>query len=155
MACASPARRLGYKHKSVANGILSQPLCLNTPLSLLSGSNGNTGVGHNHWFLFVVVTSFIFTLLWSFFYFLQMKDSIKMNLPFRWLKLEYFYTVAVTVLYFISFIVILAGFGYCAGSSWCDGRIAAGVFAIFNTIAYALGAYILHNDYKATPPELQ
>ena len=112
-------------------------------------------MGHNHWFLFVVVTSFIFTLLWSFFYFLQMKDSIKMNLPFSWLKLEYFYTVAVTVLYFISFIVILAGFGYCASSSWCDGRIAAGVFAIFNTIAYALGAYILHNDYKATPPELQ
>ena len=29
------------------------------------------------------------------------------------------------------------------------------IFAIFNTIAYALGAYILHNDYKATPPELQ
>jgi hypothetical protein len=44
-------------------------------------------VGHNHWFLFVVVTSFILTLLWSFFYFLQMKDSIKANLPFSWLKL--------------------------------------------------------------------
>ena len=132
-------------------------MILHKPLTsfLRSGSSGNTGVGHNHWFLFVVVTSFIFTLLWSFFYFLQMKDSIKMNLPFSWLKLEYFYTIAVTVLYFISFIVILAGFGYCAGSSWCDGRIAAGVFAIFNTIAYALGAYILHNDYKATPPELQ
>ena len=29
------------------------------------------------------------------------------------------------------------------------------VFAIFNTLAYGLGAYVLHNDYKATPPELQ
>ena len=29
------------------------------------------------------------------------------------------------------------------------------VFAIFNTVAYGLGAYVLHNDYKATPPELQ
>lgn len=92
---------------------------------------------------------------------------------------EYFYTAFVTLLYFIAFIVILAGFSWCARSSWCDARIAAGVrktapskpfwlyvllymcakqfqiIAIFNTIAYALGAYILHNDYKATPPELQ
>ena len=63
-----------------------------------------------------------------------------------------------TVLYFIAFIVILAGFGYCAGprgTNWCDARVAAGVFGIFNTIAYGIGAYILHNDYKATPPELQ
>ena len=29
------------------------------------------------------------------------------------------------------------------------------VFGIFNTLAYGFGAYILHNDYKATPPELQ
>ncbi len=57
--------------------------------------------------------------------------------------------------YCIGFIVVLAGFGWCAGNGWCDARIAAGVFAIFNTIAYALGAYILRNDYKATPPELQ
>ena len=29
------------------------------------------------------------------------------------------------------------------------------VFAIFNTIAYGAGAFVLHNDYKNTPPELQ
>ena len=40
---------------------------------------------------------------------------------------EYFYTVLATLLYFIAFIVILAGFSYCAGSAWCDTRIAAGV----------------------------
>lgn len=113
------------------------------------------GVGHNHWFLFVVVTSFILTLLWSFFYLLQIKESIHMTLPFSWLKLEFFYTVLVVFLHIIAFIVILAGFGLCAGSTRCDARIAAGCFAIFNTIAYALGAYILYNDYKATPPELQ
>ena len=28
-------------------------------------------------------------------------------------------------------------------------------FGIFNSFAYALGAYILWNDYQATPPELQ
>lgn len=114
------------------------------------------GVSNNHWFLFVVVTSFIITLLWCFFYLLQLKESIHMNLPFSWLKLEYFYTVVVTIAYAIAFIVILAGFGYCAGSSpKCDARVAAGFFAILNTIAYGIGAYILYNDYKATPPELQ
>lgn len=128
MACAAPARGL---------------------------RGSSFGIGHNHWFLFVVVTAFILTLMWSFFYFLQMRDSIQANLPFSWLKLEYFYTVVVFILYFISFIVILAGFGWCAGTSWCDARIAAGVLAILNTIMYGLGAYILHNDYKATPPELQ
>ncbi len=50
-------------------------------------SGDSWGVGHNHWFLFVVVTSFIVTLLWSFFYFLQIKNSIHMTLPFSWLKL--------------------------------------------------------------------
>ena len=45
------------------------------------------GVGHNHWFLFVIVTSFIITLLWCFFYLLQLREAISMNLPFSWLKL--------------------------------------------------------------------
>lgn len=114
------------------------------------------GVGHNHWFLFVIVTSFIITLLWCFFYLLQLREAISMNLPFSWLKLELIFTAGATVMYCISFIVLLSAFGYCAGDMpKCDARVAAGVFAIFNTVAYALGAYVLHNDYKATPPELQ
>jgi len=114
------------------------------------------GVGHNHWFLFVVVTSFIITLLWCFFYLLQLREAITMTLPFSWLRLEFIFTVIATFMYCIAFIVILAGFGYCAGqSAKCDARVAAGVFGIFNTVAYGVGAYILHNDYKATPPELQ
>jgi len=118
--------------------------------------NENFGVGHNHWFLFVVVTSFIISLLWSFFYLLQIKDSINMQLPFSWLKLELVYTAVAALLYAIAFIVLLAGFGWCAGDRRkCDTRTAAGVFGLFNTIVYAVGAYILHNDYKATPPELQ
>merc|ERR1711935_772527 len=116
----------------------------------------NYGVGHNHWFLFVIVTSFIITLLWCFFYLLQLREAIVMKLPFSWLWLELIFTAGATVMYCISFIVLLAGFGYCAGNSAkCDARVAAGVFAIFNTVAYGLGAYVLHNDYKATPPELQ
>ena len=53
-------------------------------------SSLNYGVGHNHWFLFVIVTSFILTFLWSLFYFLQLKESINMKLPFSWLKLVSF-----------------------------------------------------------------
>jgi len=48
------------------------------------------GVGHNHWFLFVVVTSFIITLLWCFFHLLQLKESISISLPFSWLRLVRF-----------------------------------------------------------------
>ena len=42
---------------------------------------------------------------------------------------EYFYTLITTVLYFIAFIVIMAGFGYCTGrgNGGCDARMAAGV----------------------------
>ena len=68
MACASPAAR----YYEPING---------------RASSLNFGVGHNHWFLFVIVTSFIITFLWSCFYFLQLKDSINMKLPFSWLKL--------------------------------------------------------------------
>lgn len=136
MACASPAARY-YE-----------------PISGRESSL-NFGVGHNHWFLFVIVTSFIITFLWSCFYFLQLKDSINIKLPFSWLKLELYYTVAATLLYVLAWIVLLAGYGWCAGIGICDARIAAGVFAIFNTVAYGIGAFILFNDYKSTPPELQ
>ncbi|CAB4061778.1 unnamed protein product [Lepeophtheirus salmonis] len=100
-------------------------------------------------FLFVVVTSFIITLLWTFFYFLQLRESIKNNLPFSWLKLEYFYTLITTILYIIAFIVILEGFGYCPGATTCDTRIAAGSFAIFNSIAYGIGTFLLHQEYRS------
>ena len=37
------------------------------------------GLGHNHFFLFIVVTTFIITLVWTFFYLLQVKDTIKVR----------------------------------------------------------------------------
>ena len=91
------------------------------------------GVGHNHWFLFVVVTCFIVTILWTFFYLLGVRDYIKVKLPFTFLKVEVIYTAVATFLYFISFIVILAGFSWCSssqaynGSHFCDARVAGGV----------------------------
>ena len=37
------------------------------------------GLGHNHFFLFIVVTTFIISLIWTFFYLLQVKDTIKVS----------------------------------------------------------------------------
>eukprot|EP00088_Acartia_fossae_P071453 TRINITY_DN9802_c0_g1_i1.p1 TRINITY_DN9802_c0_g1~~TRINITY_DN9802_c0_g1_i1.p1 ORF type:complete len:186 (+),score=16.80 TRINITY_DN9802_c0_g1_i1:167-724(+) len=113
------------------------------------------GLGHNHWFLFVVVTCFIVTLIWIFYYLLQIREFIKVKLPFTFLWIEVLYTCISTALYVIAFIVILAGFGWCAGNATCDARIAAGVFAIFNSIAYGVGSWLVYAEYNATPPELQ
>ena len=91
------------------------------------------GIGHNHWFLFVVVTCFIVTILWTFFYLLQVRDFIKVKLPFTFLKVELIFTVVATILYVIAFIVVLAGFSWCSysqktnGSHLCDARVAGGV----------------------------
>ena len=41
--------------------------------------NNNFGLGHNHFFLFIVVTTFIVTLIWTFFHLLQVKDTIKVR----------------------------------------------------------------------------
>jgi len=121
---------------------------------------GGFGLGSNHWFLFVVVTCFIVTLIWTFFYLLQVRDFIKVKLPFTFLKIEVIYTFIATILYFIAFIVILSAFGWCTtsypkGTDYCDVRVAAGVFGIFNTIAYGFGAYLVYSEYGRTPPELQ
>jgi len=135
MACAAPAKGVGFFDRN----------------------NSQTyGLGNNHWFLFVVVTCFIITLIWIFYYLLQISEFIKVKLPFSFLWLEVLYTVIATALYVIAFIVLLAGFGWCAGlSTDCDARIAGGVFAIFNSIAYGVGAYFLYQEYHATPPELR
>lgn len=113
------------------------------------------GLGHNHWFLFVVVTCFIVTLFWIFFYLLQIREHIKVRLPFTFLQVELIFTIITVILYIIAFIVVLSGFGWCAGNSECDARIAAGVFGIFNTIAYGVGAYLVYAEYSSTPAELQ
>ncbi len=42
-------------------------------------SGKTSGLGHNHWFLFVVVTSFIITLIWVFYYLLQIREFIKVS----------------------------------------------------------------------------
>merc|ERR1719510_2390275 len=139
MACAAPATGVGF------NG----------------GGNfqiGTYGIGHNHWFLFVVVSCFLISLLWTFFYLLQVRDFIRVKLPFKFLVVELIFTLVAT---FLSFITILAGFSYCStsqmtpGSHFCDARVAAGVFGFFNTITYGVGSYFVYSELRSTPPELQ
>ena len=92
-------------------------------------SSLNYGVGHNHWFLFVIVTSFILTFLWSLFYFLQLKESINMKLPFSWLKLVSFQFKKSKKSSFNVFVFIL----YCSKSN-C-------VFLSLFTVLYLLVIY--------------
>jgi len=134
-------------------------MALASPASVLRGVD-NFGLGHNHFFLFVVVTTFIISLIWVFFYLLQIRDFIKVKLPFTFMKLEVVFTILATIFYIIAFIVLLSGYGWCTtsiprGSTLCDARVAGGVFAILNSFAYGIGAYFVFRDYSNTPPELQ
>ncbi|XP_034240755.1 CKLF-like MARVEL transmembrane domain-containing protein 4 [Thrips palmi] len=101
-----------------------------------------------HWFLFVVVSAFIATLIWIFVYLLGIREALR--LPINWILTELINTGIMTILYFIAFIVQLAAwspwYGYARGSN-----IAAGVFGIFNFIAYAAGAYSLYLEWKGSP----
>jgi len=99
-----------------------------------------------HFFLFVATTSFIGTLIWVFVYFLGIREAL--TLPIHWILTELVNTGICTVCYIIAFIVQLAvwspGYHYHRGVN-----IAAGVFGIFNALAYGFATYLLHIEYKA------
>ncbi|KAJ9593218.1 hypothetical protein L9F63_015217, partial [Diploptera punctata] len=98
-----------------------------------------------HWFLFVAVISFIKTVIWIFIYLLSIREAL-VSLHINWLLTEFINTCVVVVLYFIAFIVQLSA-RYPYG--WRDVNITAGVFGLFNTIAYAAGAYFLFLDFRS------
>ncbi|KAE8738956.1 hypothetical protein FOCC_FOCC015556 [Frankliniella occidentalis] len=105
-------------------------------------------LGATHWFLFVVVSAFIATLIWIFVYLLGIREALR--LPINWILTELINTGIMTLLYFIAFIVQLAAwsplYAYYRGSN-----IAAGVFGLFNFIAYAAGTYSLYLEWKGAP----
>lgn len=102
-------------------------------------------IGATHWFLFVAVTSFISTLIWCAVYFLSLREVLKV--PINWILTELLNTSIKAVLYMIAFIAQLSAWtAYRTSSS----NIAAGIFGIFNTIAYAAGAYFLYIEWKNT-----
>uniref|UniRef100_A0A1Q3FZF5 Putative member of chemokine-like factor super family n=3 Tax=Culex tarsalis TaxID=7177 RepID=A0A1Q3FZF5_CULTA len=104
-------------------------------------------LGGTHWFLFVVVTSFIATVLWSFVYLLGIREVL--NLPINWILTELLNTGIATVLYFIAFIVQLASWSNIIGYGR-SANIAAGVFGLFNFLAYSAGTYFLYVEHKSS-----
>ncbi|XP_032667393.1 uncharacterized protein LOC116842376 [Odontomachus brunneus] len=102
-------------------------------------------IGATHWFLFVAVMSFISTLIWCAVYLLSIREVLKV--PINWILTELLNTSIKTVLYTIAFIAQLSAWTAFRNSS---SNIAAGVFGIFNTIAYAAGAYFLYIEWKST-----
>ncbi|CAH2259211.1 CKLF-like MARVEL transmembrane domain-containing protein 4 [Pararge aegeria] len=95
------------------------------------------------WFVFVAVTSFITTLMWSFVYFLSIREALK--LPINWILSELISTSVETLFYFIAFIVMFTSVYGNYGRN-----VAAAVFGIFNTLAYAASSYLLYKDHRST-----
>lgn len=104
-------------------------------------------LGATHWFLFVAVTAFIATLIWCFVYLLSIREALK--LPINWILSELLNTATEAVLYMIAFIAQLSVWSAFSGSL-ASANIAAGVFGIFNTLAYAAGAYFLYIEWKSS-----
>ncbi len=105
-----------------------------------------------HWFLLVVVTCFIGTIFFSLFY-LCLEVYLRKS-TVNWIQTEFWFTALATFLYFTAFMAMLVEFsgwtlkGY---QYWVDAQVAAGVFALFNDIAYGIGSYFLYLDWKANP----
>jgi len=110
-------------------------------------------IGATHWFLFVAVTSFIATLLWSFAYLLGIREVL--NFAINWILTELLNTGIATLLYIIAFIVQLAQWANLdEGHRYYSHRgsnLAAGSFGLFNTIAYAASSYFLYLEHKSGP----
>lgn len=98
-----------------------------------------------HWFLFVVVTAFVATSLWCFLYLLSLREAI--NLPIDWLLTELLNTSITTVLYLIAVIV-----QFCSIELSTGRNITAGVFGVFNMLAYTVGSFYLYRDWKDSHP---
>ncbi|XP_023946622.2 CKLF-like MARVEL transmembrane domain-containing protein 4 isoform X2 [Bicyclus anynana] len=94
------------------------------------------------WFVFVAVTAFITTLLWSFVYFLSIREALK--LPINWVLSELISTGVETLFYFIAFIVMFTSVYGNYGRN-----VAAAVFGIFNTLAYAASSYLLYQEHRS------
>lgn len=104
-------------------------------------------VSATHWFLFVAVTAFIASILWCFIYFLSIREALK--LPINWIMTELLNTSIFAFLYMIAFIAQLSVWS-ALRSDYTSSNIAAGVFGIFNTVAYAAGAYFLYIEWKSS-----
>ncbi|XP_039291953.1 uncharacterized protein LOC111046873 [Nilaparvata lugens] len=78
-----------------------------------------------HWFLFVVVTSFIATLIWMSVYFLGVREALQ--LPINWILTEFLNTVVVAILYFTAFVIQLTAWSPNYQPQFRNPNITAGV----------------------------
>ncbi|XP_072943360.1 CKLF-like MARVEL transmembrane domain-containing protein 4 isoform X2 [Epargyreus clarus] len=95
------------------------------------------------WYVFVAVTAFITTLMWSFVYFLSIREALK--LPINWVLSELVSTSLETFFYLIAFIVMFTSVYGNYGRN-----VAAAVFGIFNTIAYGASSYLLYQEHRGS-----
>ncbi|KAL0842036.1 hypothetical protein ABMA28_014245 [Loxostege sticticalis] len=100
------------------------------------------------WFVFVAVTCFITTLMWSFVYLLSIREALK--IPINWVLSELIGTGIQALLYLIAFIVLFAATAGGYGWHGYGANVAAAVFGIFNTAAYAASAFILFKEHKSS-----
>ncbi|EDV44559.1 uncharacterized protein Dana_GF20425 [Drosophila ananassae] len=98
-------------------------------------------------FMFVIVVSFIITILLIFAYFLGIREAL--NVSVNWVFLELITTAVLTLLYFIGFIVQLARWSDVRDTPGTGSNIAAGVFGLFNFLAYAAGTYFLFLAHRS------
>ncbi|XP_015605109.1 uncharacterized protein LOC107272452 [Cephus cinctus] len=101
-----------------------------------------------YWFLFVVWIVFIGTIVSVFLYILSIDK--KMKLPINWYLFELLNTALIIIVYATAFILQLSAWSPLYNHYYRGGNIAAGVFGMFNTIAYATGMYFHYLDWKNT-----
>jgi len=105
-----------------------------------------------HWFLTVVVISFLGTIFFSLYYLCLAEPLNKLQI--NWLMVEFWFTSAATFFYFTAFVTLLSawvGHEWPEWQYWVDALIAAGVFGLLNFVVYAAGAYLIYMDWKANP----
>ncbi|XP_051176871.1 uncharacterized protein LOC127291685 [Leptopilina boulardi] len=96
------------------------------------------------WFLFVGSVAFIITFLLIVVYAFNLRESTKYPLQ-NVLSWEVMYTAGITFFYFTGCLAVLISYPshYNKGAA-----ITGGVFGLFTTVAYGLGAYLLFVEYK-------
>ncbi|XP_016923131.2 proteolipid protein 2 [Drosophila suzukii] len=97
-------------------------------------------------FMFVIVISFIHTILLIAAYFLGIREAS--NVAVNWIFSELITTAVLTLLYFIGFIVQLARWSDSTEKG-AGSNTAAGVFGLFNFLAYGAGTYFLFLAHRS------
>ncbi|CAL8113295.1 unnamed protein product [Orchesella dallaii] len=90
------------------------------------------------WLSVVVYLGFVVTSFWVWIYFFALQQKYQSpSLP--WNVLEFYYTTGAAFAYIITSLITLFFIGW---------YLVALIFAVLNTVAYAIGAFLLMKDWK-------